>query len=493
MENNEQIQNRLRKLEENKENGIHSFANIFKPNTSAEEINQKYVNTTKEEFVKNEVVVKAAGRLMAKRGQGKAGFANIKDNIEEIQFYVAKDNVSEEDFKLWKVIDIGDIVYGEGEIFRTRTEQLAIRIRKFKLVTKSLRPLPEKFHGLVDIEKIYRQRYLDLIVNDESKDRFIKRSEIILGIRNYLNNQGYIEAETPILQTIAGGAAAKPFITESNALHIEMYLRIATELHLKRLLVGGFPKVYEIGRIFRNEGISIKHNPEFTTVEVYQAFGDMEQMMNLTEDMIRTLAKNILKTEKIMYEDLEIDLSNFNRKHVVDLIKEETGINFFEVTDETEARKYAKEFNIELDTHHHTTGHIINEFFEQLCEEKLIQPIFVYGHPIEVSPLARKNEENSRFTDRFELFIGGREYANAFSELNDPIDQNQRFDAQLKEIDLGNEEATYKDEDYIEALSYGMPPAGGLGMGIDRLVMLFTNASSIRDVILFPTQKPLED
>lgn len=487
--NNEQIINRKNKMDEYTSRGIKSYPNDIKPNNKIVDVIQKYENYEKEQLEEENVVVSIAGRVMAKRGQGKAGFIKLKEELSELQIYAAKDNLEENDFFVFKKVDLGDILFGEGELFKTKVGALAVRVRKLKLVTKSLRPLPEKYHGLTDVETIYRQRYLDLMVNDESKERFMKRSKIISGIRNYLDSIGYMEVETPILQTIAGGAAAKPFITHHNTLDITMYLRIATELHLKRLIVGGYNRVYEIGRLFRNEGISIKHNPEFTTIELYEAYGDMQRMMELAEDLIQKLCLDINGTLQINYEGIDLDLSNFKKIHMVELIKEETGVDFFEQMTVEEAQKIAKEHHVELDDHHHTVGHIINEFFEQKCEETLTQPTMVYGHPIEISPLARLNDDDSRFTDRFELFIGGREYANAFSELNDPEDQYQRFLAQLKEKDLGNDEATDMDKDFVEALAYGMPPTGGMGIGIDRLTMLLTNAESIRDVILFPTMK----
>ncbi|MFV0288378.1 MAG: lysine--tRNA ligase [Mycoplasmatales bacterium] len=487
--NNEQIQNRIDKIKEYEAQGIKAYPNKIKAEHNVYKVLQQYEELEKEELTEQNNIVSLTGRVIAKRGQGKAGFLTIKDNMDKIQFYGAKDNLTEEEFFLWKKLDLGDIIYGQGEVFKTKVGALAIRIKALKLVTKSIRPLPEKFHGLTDVEIRYRQRYVDLIVNDESKDKFIKRSQIITGIRNYLNNLGYMEVETPILQTIAGGASAKPFLTHHNTLDIPMYLRIAPELHLKRLIVGGFAKVYEIGRLFRNEGISIKHNPEFTSVELYEAYGDMAKMMEITEHLIQTLAQDILNTQQISYENNEINLAKFEKIHMVDLIKRYTEVDFFTITNLEEALQIADTHNIELDDHQHTIGHIINEFFEQICEDKLIQPTMVYGHPVEVSPLARVNDEDKRFTDRFELFIGGREYANAFSELNDPFDQKQRFEAQVKEKELGNDEATDIDHDFIEALAYGMPPTGGLGIGIDRLVMLLTNAQSIRDVILFPTMK----
>lgn len=486
---NEQIQNRIEKMNEYSEKGINSFPNDVKPTQRAEDVVEKYENVEKEDLAEQNNIVSLSGRVIAKRGQGKAGFLTIKDKGVEMQFYGAKDNLTDNEFFIWQKLDLGDIIWGEGEVFKTKIGALAIRLRKLRLVTKSLRPLPEKFHGLTDVETRYRQRYLDLMVNDDSKETFINRSRIITGIRDYLNDQGYLEVETPVLQVTAGGAAAKPFVTHHNTLDIDMYLRIAPELYLKRLIVGGLDRVYEIGRLFRNEGISIKHNPEFTTIELYEAYGDMQRMMEITEDLIQKLSQDIRGTLQISYEGQDIDLSSFRRVHMVDLVNEATGVNFFEINDVDEAVRFANEHNVQLDQHHHTVGHIINEFFEQKVEDKLIQPTMVYGHPIEVSPLARLDDNDSRFTERFELFIGGREYANAFSELNDPFDQRARFEAQLKEKSLGNDEATELDEDFLEALSYGMPPTGGLGIGIDRLVMLLTDSSSIRDVILFPTMK----
>lgn len=490
-EYNEQIQNRINKLKVYKEEGINPYPNNLKPEHKIKNIIEKYENETKEDLAEQNNIASLSGRVMTKRGQGKAGFLTIKEEELEIQFYGAKDNLTEKEFFIWKNIDLGDIILAEGEVFKTKVGALALRIKTLQIVTKSLRPLPEKFHGLTDIETRYRQRYIDLIVNDVAKDRFLKRSKIITEIRSYLNNQEYLEVETPILQTTAGGAVAKPFITRHNTLDIDMYLRIAPELYLKRLIVGGMPRVYEIGRLFRNEGMSIKHNPEFTTIELYEAFGDMQRMMDITEELIQGLAKKILGTTQINYEEQEIDLGKFNKIHMVDLVFKHTGVNFFEIRDLKKAIEIAGNHHVTLDPHHHTIGHIINEFFEQKCEDKIVQPTMVFGHPIEVSPLARLNDKDDRFTDRFELFIGGREYANGFSELNDPRDQKKRFEAQIKERELGNDEATEIDHDFIEALAYGMPPTGGVGIGIDRLVMLLTNASSIRDVILFPTMKKI--
>lgn len=363
----------------------------------------------------------------------------------------------------------------------------------FTLLTKSLRPLPDKYHGLKDVEQRYRQRYLDLITSMESRETFVTRSKIIREMRRYLDDNGYLEVETPMMHAIAGGASARPFITHHNALDMELYMRIAIELHLKRLIVGGLEKVYEIGRVFRNEGVSTRHNPEFTMIELYEAYADYKDIMKLTENMVAHIAKQVLGTTTIQYGDYEINLEpEWTRLHMVDAIKEHSGADFWNPMSVEEARELAKEHNVEIkDTME--VGHIINEFFEQKVEDKLIQPTFIYGHPVEISPLAKKNDEDPRFTDRFELFIVAREHANAFTELNDPIDQKERFEAQLKEREQGNDEAHMMDDDYIEALEYGMPPTGGLGIGIDRLVMLLTNAPSIRDVLLFPAMRHKQD
>ena len=426
---------------------------------------------------------------MTNRGQGKASFAHIQDFHGQIQIYVRQDAIGEEQYKIFRTLDLGDLIGVTGTVIRTKVGELTVRANQVTLLTKSLRPLPDKFHGLKDIEQRYRQRYLDLITNIDSKDTFIKRSLIIKEIRNYLDEKGFLEVETPMLHTIAGGAAARPFITHHNALDKDFYLRIALELHLKRLIVGGFEKVYEIGRVFRNEGISTRHNPEFTMLELYQAYADYQDIMNLTEDLVAYVARKVLGTTKIQYGEFEVDLEpKWRRLHMADAVKEYTGVDFWNVTSDEEARALAKEHGVEINEHM-TYGHILNEFFEQKVEDHLIQPTFIYGHPVEISPLAKKNEEDPRFTDRFELFIVGREHANAFTELNDPIDQRERFEAQLREREQGNDEAHDMDEDFIEALEYGMPPTGGLGIGIDRLVMLLTNAPSIRDVLLFPLMR----
>ncbi len=486
---NELIRLRKEKLKYYEEIGVNPFANGFTPESTSKDITDAFDQFSKEELNEDIKTTSFAGRLMANRVQGKAGFATLRDNFGDLQIYVAKANLTETEVLVWDKMDIGDIVYVEGEVMKSGKGALAIRVKKMELLTKSLRPLPEKFHGLTDIEERYRRRYVDLIMNKDSKDVLTKRSLIIAKLRSMLAERGYLEVETPILQTVIGGASARPFETHHNTLDIDMTLRIATELHLKRLIVGGYDKVFEIGRLFRNEGMSIKHNPEFTTIELYEAYGDMQSMMDITEDIIKTLCLAVNDSLQINYQGTEIDMNYFEKIHMVDLINEHTGVNFFEVTDIEQARALAKENNVTIEDHHFGIGHIINEFFEQICEEKLIQPTFVYGHPVEISPLARLNQEDSRFTDRFELFIDTREYANAFSELNDPIDQLKRFEDQVKEASLGNDEAGEVDIDFVEALEYGMPPTGGLGLGIDRLVMLLTDAASIRDVILFPTMK----
>ena len=436
--------------------------------------------------------VTVAGRIMAKRIMGKASFCHIQDSTGKIQSYVSINDLGEESYKQFKEDDIGDIIGITGFVFKTRTGEISIHAKEVTLLSKSLRPLPEKFHGLKDTDLRYRQRYVDLIVNPEVKDTFIKRTEIIKEIRRILDEKQYIEVETPILNTIAGGASARPFITHHNTLDIDMYLRIATELYLKRLIVGGFDRVYEIGRIFRNEGMDIKHNPEFTTIELYQAYANLEDMMNLTEELVSNTAQKVLGTMKITYQGQEIDLTpSWKRVTMIDAIKEVTGVDFNTIATDEEAMEAAKKAGVPVDPIKTTRGDIIAAFFDEKVEETLIQPTFIYEYPIENSPLAKKMPEDERMTQRFELFIGGREYANAFSELNDPIDQYERFLNQVKQREAGDDEANMMDTDFVTALEYGMPPTGGMGMGIDRLVMLLTDEASIRDVLLFPTMKPL--
>lgn len=486
---NEHMRVRREKLELFYEAGIDPFGGKFDRTNVAQQLHDLYGELTKEQLAEKEISTTVAGRVMTKRGKGKVGFTHIQDGSGQIQLYVRKDEIGEEAYDIFKKIDIGDIVGVTGIVFKTNVGELSIHVKEFTLLSKSLRPLPEKYHGLQDIELRYRKRYLDLIMNEDSRETFITRSKIIKSMRDYLDELGFLEVETPMLHSIPGGANARPFETHHNALDIPLYMRIAIELHLKRLIVGGFEKVYEIGRVFRNEGISTRHNPEFTMIELYEAYADYKDIMELTENLIAHIVKDVLGNTTIQYGEHEVNLEpKWTRLHMVDAIKEHTGVDFWEEMTDEEARKLAKEHDVEI-TENMTYGHIVNEFFEQKVEDKLIQPTFIYGHPVEVSPLAKKNKNDERFTDRFELFIVGREHANAFTELNDPIDQRKRFEAQVAEREAGNEEAHLMDEDFLEALEYGMPPTGGLGIGIDRLVMLLTNSPSIRDVLLFPQMR----
>lgn len=435
--------------------------------------------------------VSLAGRMMSRRKMGKASFIDLRDHTDRIQSYVRVDNVGEESYASFKKWDIGDIIGLKGTVFKTKSGEISIHATEIVLLSKALLPLPEKFHGLTDTETRYRQRYVDLIVNPEVRDTFVKRSLIIREIRNYLDQEKFLEVETPVLHTIAGGAAARPFITHHNALDIDMYMRIALELHLKRLIVGGFDRVYEIGRVFRNEGIDTRHNPEFTLLELYQAYTDFNGMMDLTENLIRHVAKTVLGSGIIQYGDVTIDLEKpFERLSMKDAVKKYAGVDFGEISTLEEARAVAKEHHVDYEEHH-LKGDILNLFFEAFCEDKLIQPTFITEHPVEISPLAKRKPSDPDYTERFELFIVGREHANAFSELNDPIDQRARFEHQMELRAAGDDEASETDEDFLTALEYGMPPTGGLGIGVDRLVMLLTNSASIRDVLLFPTMKPL--
>ena len=436
--------------------------------------------------------VTVAGRIMAKRIMGKASFVHIQDSEGKIQSYVSINDLGEESYQAFKEDDIGDIVGITGFVFKTRTGEISIHAKELTLLSKSLRPLPEKYHGLKDTDLRYRQRYVDLIVNPEVKDTFLKRTEIIKEIRRILDEKNFLEVETPILNTIAGGASARPYITHHNTLDIDMYLRIANELYLKRLIVGGFDRVYEMGRMFRNEGMDIKHNPEFTNIELYAAFADYHDMMDITEEIVSKTAEKVLGTTKINYQGTDIDLTpNWKRITMIDAIKEQTGVDFNSVETDGEALKIAKELNVEIDPIKTSRGEIINQIFEDKVEETLIQPTFIYDYPVEVSPLTKRKPSDPRLTERFELFIGGREYANAYSELNDPIDQYERFLNQVKQREAGDDEANMMDEDFVTALEYGMPPTGGLGIGVDRLIMLLTDQASIRDILLFPTMKPL--
>ena len=465
--------------------GIKPFGEKFDVTSNSKIIKEKYSENTKEELeeIKENVIV--AGRIMTKRRKGKAGFFHIQDKYGQIQIYIAINEVGEEAYEIFKASDIGDIVGIEGFVFKTNTGELSIHAKKYTHIVKALKPLPEKYHGLTDVEERYRRRYVDLIMNEESRKIAFARPKIIRTIQKYLDERGYTEVETPILNPILGGAAARPFVTHHNALNMPFYLRIATELPLKRLLVGGMDAVYEIGRIFRNEGVDRKHNPEFTSIELYKAFTDMYGMMEIAEGIMSEACMTINGTYDIDYMDHHISLKpGFKRIHMVDAIKEKCGVDFWKEMTLEEAKELAEKHNVEIESHFEV-GHIINAFFEKFVEETLIDPTFVYGHPVEVSPLASKSED-PRFTERFELFICGMEFANAFTELNDPIDQYERFESQLKERELGNEEANEMDIDFVEALEYGMPPAGGMGIGIDRMVMLLTGSETIREVILFP-------
>lgn len=479
---------RRQKLEELRQKGVTPFGGKYDVTSDSKQIKDNFDKYSKEELAESKPEVIIAGRIVSKRRSGKAGFMHILDKYGKIQIYISIDSVGEENYELYKEADLGDIIGIEGFVCRTNTGELTVHATKYIHLVKALRPLPEKYHGLQDTEERYRRRYVDLIVNEDARRIAFTRPKIIRKIQNYLDNLGYVEVETPILGTILGGAAARPFVTHHNTLDIDMYLRIATELPLKRLLVGGMDAVYEIGRLFRNEGMDRSHNPEFTTIELYKAYSDLNGMMQLCEDLFKIVAKDICGTYKFNWKDHEIDLEpNFRKVHMVDLIKEKTGINFFDNMSLEEARKLAAEHQIEIEEHF-GYGHIVNAFFEKYCEEDVVEPTFVYGHPIEISPLATKSKD-PRWTERFELFIGGSEFANAFTELNDPIDQYERFENQMKERELGNDEANEMDLDFVEALEYGMPPAGGMGIGIDRLIMLLTGADTIREVILFPTMK----
>ena len=476
---------RKEKLEELQANGKDPFE-ITKYNRTH---NSEQVKNNFDEL--NEQYVSIAGRIVGKRVMGKASFCHIQDMQGKIQCYVSLNDLGEEKYKEFKTYDIGDIIGVTGFVFKTRTEEISIHAKEVVLLCKALRPLPEKFHGLKDTDLRYRQRYVDLIVNPEVKETFLKRTKILKEIRNVLDSKGYLEVDTPILNTIAGGAAARPFVTHHNTLDMDMYLRIANELYLKRLIVGGFDKVYEMGRMFRNEGISIKHNPEFTNIELYSAYEDYHDMMDIAEEIISTVAKNVLGTTQITYQGTDIDLTpSWKRITMIDAIKEVTGIDFNEIETDEEAKEIAKNLKLEYDETM-TRGHIINLVFEEKVEETLIQPTFICDYPVEVSPLTKRKVDDKRLTERFELFIGGREYGNAYSELNDPIDQYERFLKQVEARENGDEEANMMDEDFITALEYGMPPTGGLGLGIDRLIMLLTDSASIRDVLLFPTMRPL--
>ena len=478
---NEQMQFRLNKMNQLSELGLEPFGRKFDWTHHAQDIADDF-----EELSEKETVVRLAGRVMAIRGHGKTAFLDLLDKTGRIQLYVRKDALGEDNYGIIKLMDIGDIIGVSGTVFRTHMGELSIKAVSLEILSKALRPLPEKWHGLKDIETRYRQRYVDLIVNPDVRKTFLQRSKIIKSIREILDNKDFLEVETPIMHAIAGGATARPFITYHNALDMELYMRVAPELYLKRLIVGGFERVYELGRVFRNEGIDIKHNPEFTMVEVYQAYADYNDLMDLTETIISETAEKVLGTKQITYNDQEIDLASpWIRMTMIEAVAKYTGVDFTGVTDVEEARKMAAGINVPIEKSF-GVGKIINACFDEHVEDKLIQPTFITGHPKEISPLAKSSAADPEITDRFEAYIYGREMCNGFSELNDPIDQRERFLKQVEERNNGDEEANMMDEDFLNALEYGLPPTGGLGIGIDRLVMLLTDSSSIRDVLLFP-------
>lgn len=485
---NEMMQVRRDKLKTFEDMGVAPFGHRYEATHHAQDIRDRFDELEGEEDGPR---IRLAGRLMAKRGHGKASFAELMDMSGRMQIYFKYDVLGEEKYGQFRLLDIGDIIGVEGRVFKTQRGEITVIVLDFELLSKSLRPLPEKFHGLKDVELRYRQRYLDLIVNPEVLDTFVKRTNIIRAIRRYLDERNFLEVETPVLSAIAGGAAARPFVTHHNALDMDMYLRIATELSLKRLVVGGMERVYELGRVFRNEGIDVRHNPEFTSIEIYQAYADYRDLMDITEGIVREAAKTVLGTEKFTYQGVEIDLANVRRISMNDAVKEATGKDFLAAKDVAEARAMADEIGVPCEARHGIGG-ILNAAFEEKVEASLMQPTFIIGHPTEISPLAKRNPDNPMITDRFEFFIYGRELANGFTELNDPIDQRERFVEQMKQREAGDDEAHMMDEDFVTALEYGLPPTGGLGIGVDRLVMLLTDSPSIRDVLLFPTMKALE-
>lgn len=485
---NEQVQNRIDKMHKIEEKGWLPFGRRFELTHHSADVNENF-----EALSEAESEVKLAGRVMAIRGHGKTCFMDVQDKTGRIQVYVRKDVLGEENYALIKLMDIGDTVGISGSVFRTHMGEVSIKAHNLEMLSKALRPLPEKWHGLKDVETRYRQRYVDLIVNPEVRETFVKRSQIIRSVRDVLDSHGFLEVETPILNTIAGGAAARPFVSYHNTLDMQVYMRIAPELYLKRLIVGGMDRVYELGRVFRNEGIDNRHNPEFTSVEIYQAFADYRDMMDLTEEIVVKTAMKVLGTTKINYEGTEIELASpWKRMTMIEAVKEYSGKDFTNVTDLEEARAIAKELHVAIEPSF-GIGKIINACFEEYVEDKLIQPTFITGHPKEISPLAKSNPENPEITDRFEAYIYSREICNGFTELNDPIDQKERFMKQVAERAAGDEEANMMDEDFVNALEYGLPPTGGLGIGIDRLVMFLTDSASIRDVLFFPTMKPLKN
>ncbi|MCR5833518.1 MAG: lysine--tRNA ligase [Selenomonadaceae bacterium] len=485
LDENELIKIRRDKLQALKDKGVEPFGMRYEVSRHTADVRTEFGDIEGEQDAGE---VSIAGRLMAIRGHGKASFATLSDKTGTMQIYFKLDVLGEEKYSEFKLLDIGDVIGVRGQVFKTQRGELTVRVEDFKLLAKSLRPLPEKFHGLKDVEIRYRQRYLDLIMNPDVRDTFIGRNKVIKSIRKYLDDRDFLEVATPVLSTIAGGAAARPFITHHNALDTDLYLRIATELNLKRLIVGGFERVYEMGRVFRNEGMDVRHNPEFTTVEIYQAYGDYRDLIDVTRGIVLAAAQAVNGTTKIHYQGVEIDLANMQQISMNDAVKNKTGKDFMSCETVDEARAMADSIGVHYEQRFGIGG-ILNAAFEEKVEEDLIQPVFITHHPTEISPLAKRNPEDPRVTDRFELFVYGRELANGFTELNDPIDQRARFEDQLKQREAGDDEAHVMDEDFIRALEFGMPPTGGLGIGVDRLVMLLTDAPSIRDVLLFPTMK----
>ena len=491
---NEILRVRRQKLQEYQQNGRDPFEIMtFAQTEHSRDIIENYQNYAPTEEHGKGKTVSVAGRILSKRIMGKASFSHLLDGEGQIQIYVKRDVIGVDEYKDYKQMDIGDIIGVKGTVFQTRTGEISIEVQQLVLLAKSLRPLPEKFHGLVNPDLRYRQRYVDLIVNPEVRDTFVKRSRIISEMRRYLDDQGFLEVDTPVLNTIPGGANARPFVTHHNALDIDMYLRIATELYLKRCIVGGMERVYEIGRIFRNEGMDVKHNPEFTTLELYQAYTDYHGMMELCENVIAHCAQKVLGSTVVEYQGEEIKLTPpFRRITMNDAVKEAKGVDFLACATDEEAVALAASIGLsDLEERDRSRGKLLNLAFEAFVEDTLVQPTFVMDYPVEVSPLTKRKPGQPHLTERFELFIGGREYANAYSELNDPVDQRERFEMQMKEREMGDDEAQLLDEDFCLSLEYGMPPTGGIGIGIDRLVMLLTNAASIRDVLLFPTMKPI--
>ncbi len=484
---------RRQKMEDLRAKGIDPFGHAYKQTHHSQQLKDEYGALTKEELIEKDVHVSVAGRIMSKRRMGKLGFMHILDRDGQIQIKISKAIVGEETYEIFKVADIGDIIGIEGVVIKTDSGELSVEAHTYTHLSKALRPLPEKFHGLTDKEERFRRRYVDLIMNEEARKIAFTRPKIIRAIQRYFDGKGLIEVETPVLNTILGGANARPFTTHHNTLDVDMYLRIATELPLKRLIVGGLEGVYEIGRLFRNEGMDPMHNPEFTTIEFYVAYSDMYGMMEMAEGMFEYVAKEVLGTTDITYRGKQISLKGpYRRMTMCEAIREQCGVDFVNVHGDEEALAIAREHHIELAPHEMNYGHVIEKFFDTYVEEKLVQPTFIYSYPVEISPLAKRNAEDPRFTDRFEMFIDGHEYGNAFSELNDPIDQKARFQAQLDEKAKGNDEATEMDTDYVEAREYGLPPTGGMGIGVDRFVMLLTDADTIREVLLFPTMKPID-